>query len=323
MQITGHTLRKKICVGLLSVAASAATLTAATTNDTVDVPFKFYRHSIIVEVMVAGKGPLNMLLDTGVNPSVIDRETARAIGLKLSAQGGQGSGGGTHANRAYETSLPVVELGGLKVVEVDALASDLSKMSTALGKPLQGVLGYSLLKNRVVQFDYPKQRVRFYAKSPYPVSTAEPHPPGRTTLPFTFRDDILVEGILVNGQRTTATFDTGSNGTFQLTPAAVTRLGLEKEVREAQASHSTGFNGVAGSRGGSLDHIKIGDISVDAPKVTFFNRGAGYDDAAWELRIGNAFLKDFVVTVDYRNKSITLERPDLARQRTASRRRRA
>ena len=50
--------------------------------------------------------------------------------------------------------------------------------------------------------------------------------------------------------------------------------------------------------------------------MTFFNRGAGYDDAAWGLRIGNGFLKDFVVTVDYADKSITLEQPNHALHRT-------
>ena len=41
----------------------------------------------------------------------------------------------------------------------------------------------------------------------------------------------------------------------------------------------------------------------------FYGKGTGRDDAAWGLRIGNAFLKNFVVTVDYQRHLVTLERP--------------
>jgi hypothetical protein len=74
-------------VARLLAITSVLAAVASATNDTVEVPFEFYRDSIIVQVKVNGGGPFNMLLDTGVNPSVIDQQTAKAIGLKISAQG--------------------------------------------------------------------------------------------------------------------------------------------------------------------------------------------------------------------------------------------
>jgi hypothetical protein len=53
----------------------------------------------------------------------------------------------------------------------------------------------------------------------------------------------------------------------------------------------------------------IGAISVDAPDVVFFAKGTGRDKKPWGINIGNVFLKDFVVTIDYRRKLIILERP--------------
>lgn len=143
--------------GLLILGSLLAPRAMAADSPAVEVPFQFYRDSVVVQAKVNGKGPYNMLLDTGVNPSVIDRETAIGLGLKMSAQGEQGSGSGTDANLSYETSLPMVELGGLRATNVPALATNLSKMSKTFSKPLQGVLGYSLLKDRVVQFDYPRR----------------------------------------------------------------------------------------------------------------------------------------------------------------------
>ena len=137
-------------------------------SQTVEVPFEFYRNEIVLQVKVNGKGSFNMMLDTGTDPSAVDLKTAKEIGLKLNPIGQQATGGGTSVNLTYETELLLVEVGSLKAKNVEALAIDLSKISERLGKPLHGILGHSLLNNRIVQIDYPKRVVRFYSKSPFP-----------------------------------------------------------------------------------------------------------------------------------------------------------
>src|SRR5215831_9174864 len=112
-------------------------------NDVVEVPFDFYRNAIVVQVKVNEKGFYNMLLDTGTNPSVVDLKAAKEIGLKVASAGHQGDGGGTSTNLAYETRLPLVQLGDLTARNIAALAIDLSRPSEALGKPIHGVLGDS------------------------------------------------------------------------------------------------------------------------------------------------------------------------------------
>lgn len=294
---------------LIFLCCAGSMPNASATTGRVEVPFDLYHNSIVVQAKVDGKGPFNMLLDTGVDPSVIDLGTAREIGLKIGSTGEQGSGSGTETNLAYETKLPVLELGGLKATNIDALALDLSKTSATLGRPLQGVLGYSLLKDRVVQIDYPKRVARFYSKSPLSKAVRQARGSRLTTLPFRYQDDILVDGISVNGKKVLANLDTGSDGTFQLTPAAVAQLGLEEEVGKARVSRSVGFNGSTENREGTVKNVTLGGISVDSPKVVFYGKNTGRDNQAWGLRIGNAFLKDFVVTVDYQNHVITLKKP--------------
>ncbi len=110
--------------------------------------------------------PFDMLLDTGVDPSVVDLAVARRIGLKLAVGGFQGKGGGTDTNRAPETRLPSLRLGGLQAKNLEASAIDLSKVSAALGRPIVAVLERSLLKNRIVRIDFPGRVVRFFAKTP-------------------------------------------------------------------------------------------------------------------------------------------------------------
>jgi len=101
--------------------------------------------------------------------------------------------------------------------------------------------------------------------------------------------------------------DTGSSGSFSLTPAAVAYLGLE--VSRASVSTSVGYNNLSENREGKVSNVTIGGISVDGPAVVFFGKGTGRDKKPWGINIGNVFFKDFVVTFDYRSKVVTLERP--------------
>jgi predicted aspartyl protease len=296
-----------LCLLLAAASFSSFAQGKSSQDQVLEIPFDFYRNEIILQVKVNGKGPFNMMLDTGTDPSVVDLTTARGLGLKLQSSGATASGGGREANSIYETKLPVVEVGPLTVKNLETVALDLSKMSARLGKPLHGVLGHSFLNGRIVQIDYPKQTVRIYSRSPFAKPT-QANTPGRTVLSFRYDDNVLVDGVFVNGKKLTANLDTGSDDSFKLTPAAVTYLGLEGEFNGARTTTSVGFNGVSENREGKVDNVTVGGISVAAPAVVFFGKGTGRDKKPWGINIGNAFLKDFVLTIDYRSKLLILEK---------------
>ena len=274
----------------------------------IEVPFELIRGEIIVPVTVNGAGPFWMLLDTGVDPSVVELGTAKSLGLKIAAKGHQGDGGGTSRNLGYETSLPIVQLGGFTATKIDALAIDLSKISTKLGRPIGGVLGYSLFKNRIVQIDYPNRKVRFNTNGASCAAAAQSRPEC-TKLSFRYKNEILATGVTVDGKPVITNVDTGSNSYFQLTPAAVDKLGLSEDVARAHESSSVGFNGDLKNREGTVSNVTVGTISRNDPTVVFVGKGMGMDKELWDLRIGSAFLKDFVVTLDYQHGHITLSVP--------------
>src|ERR1700730_4098285 len=179
----------------------------------VEVPFQFVANQIVVEVRIAGKGPYNMLVDTDTDPSAIDLATARELGLSQDSKNFPATGGGTDANVVHLTRLPSVELGSVVAKEVLAGAIDLSKLSAKLGKPIQGVLGYSFLKDRIVQIDYPEAKIRFYTESPYPGIQDQPNTVDKIAMAFRYDDGVLIDSVFVNGQKLKATLNTGSSST--------------------------------------------------------------------------------------------------------------
>jgi predicted aspartyl protease len=294
---------------LLTAACFCAFAQSKTSQEQAwEIPFDFYRNEIVLQVKVNGKGPFNVMLDTGTDPSVVNLNTARELGLKLQAQNRPASGGGTDANLIYQTKLPLVEVGPLTVKNVETVALDLSKMSERFGKQLHGVLGHSLLNGRIVQIDYPHRMLRIYSRSPF-AKDDHSNTVNRTVLSFRYDDNVLVDDVFVNGKKLTANLDTGSDDTFKLTPAAVAYLGLEEEFNRGRTSTGVGFNGASENREGKVNNVTIGGISVAAPAVSFFGKGTGRDKKPWGINIGNAFLKDYVVTIDYRSKLLILEKP--------------
>lgn len=111
------------CLWLASACVCCYAQGQPSDEQVVKIPFDFYRSEIILQVNVNAKGPFNMLLDTGIDPSVVDLVTARVLGLKLQALNKPASGGGTEAALIYQTRLPVVQVGGL-TVNTDLIPSE-------------------------------------------------------------------------------------------------------------------------------------------------------------------------------------------------------
>ena len=298
---------RKVYVGPLFYWGAVITLLSihvtGQTNSTIEVPFELVKNEIVVSVSMNDQGPFEMLVDTGTDPSAVDLGTARKIGLKLSETGRRSAGGGTDVNIGYKCRLSSVKLGGLSAKDVDAGAIDLAKISERMGRHIDGVLGHSFLNHRIVQFDYPAKVLRFFEKTPAGGTAAK-----FTSLPFRYDDDILIDGILVNGTSVTAVLDTGSGNSFTLSPFGVEKLGLSDQYKLANTKVSVGYNGQFESYAGKLRNVTIGNISIDEPNTIFFTRGTGHDKVPWSLNIGNAFLKEYVVTIDYKRKTVTLEK---------------
>jgi hypothetical protein len=207
--------------------------------------------------------------------------------------------------------LPTVELGSVTAKQVAAATIDMSKISARIERPIAGVLGYSFLKDRIIQIDYGNLKLRFFAESPYPRIQLTANTVNTIAMNFRREEgDVIVDSVFVNNEKMRATLDTGSSGSFSLTPEAVALLGLEDDAAEGKTETSVGYNGQYEKKNGTLKSIRMGRYSAEGVQASFFPPKTGHDNRPWQVNIGNAFFQDFVMTFDFKDKIVVFERVD-------------
>ncbi|MBZ5585041.1 MAG: aspartyl protease family protein [Acidobacteriia bacterium] len=276
----------------------------------VELAFDFIHNQIVLRAMIEDRGPFNFVLDTGTYTSTIDTQLARELGLRLGPQRTV-AGAGTARNPGQRTVCPELRLGDLVVHNLDAVAIDLAGMSEFLGRPLHGVLGFSFLSARAVRIDYFRRRIRFSDPDPS-------RPPSRSddarfiAFPMVFRENSVLpvlQDCYVNGARLPVTIDTGSSLGLILFPQAVEKLGLRELARAGIPMQAGGYLGRARLTKGWATSVKLKTIDLGAIEVAYVQRGYG-DTEQLERRggnLGNAVLQDFILTLDYPGRTVTLE----------------
>src|SRR5215213_1567698 len=139
-------------------AQIAAPVVATVPGAPADIPFDLYRGNRIVLAGAVNGTATEMPLDSGAGVTTIDRDFAKAIGLKkgMTTQA-LGSGGTQSAELVQDVTL---EAGNLRLSGVTVAVIDLDPIEKAIGRPIPVILGRELFMNSVVGFDFQRQRMR-------------------------------------------------------------------------------------------------------------------------------------------------------------------
>lgn len=244
----------------------------------------------VVSVLLNGRGPYRVILDTGAAGTVLAEPLARALGLPEQARAAMGAGGSGKRVPATLTRLDSIRLDGLTLAGVAAVFGDLS-VAQRVAPDVQGILSAGLLDGLLLSFDYPAGRLRI---EPGELPAAD----GETVFAWPAED--AVPSLLVDmaGLPLRMDLDTGANGGFMLA------AGVEQQL-DWLASPTAGrplrsVDGETATRDGRLrGRVRIGEHAFVDPAVSV--RAAGD-----RSRVGYGVLKDFVVTLDARNRRVRL-----------------
>lgn len=245
---------------------------------------------ILVPVSVNGRRA-SFLLDTGAGATVLDAALARELGLegrgRLQARGAAGSDAAAFVT-VERFELPGVELRGQTVVTLD-----LAPVAEAIGRPVDGVLGYDFLSRFAVRMDYPGRRLGLW-----PSGTFAPDP-GATRLRLQIESNVpRVEGVLNGIHRGSFLVDTGNGSALLLHSPFVREQGLQGD-----GGGSFRVSGVGGSdsmESASVDSLRLGDrVFRDVPALLARAESGAVAIHGAIGNIGGALFAEGVLAFDY------------------------
>jgi hypothetical protein len=279
-------LRFSFYIALLFVAGLLKALPAATVI--AELPMQFREGLLWVEVTVAQSDqPLSFLVDSGASASVLDLATTRRLGLQL---------GPKVEVTAVATTLaghwPVKFSGKLGPISLpgEYLGLDLSKLSRACNRAINGLIGADFFRGRVVQLDYAAGKLRLLSL-----------PPATATSKFVpiqnracgFRIAVNVNG----GKRQWVRLDTGCATAFQWVTS--------KERAECRTSNpAVGLAELSIPQ--TMTGLRIGTYHFDTVPTGLHHKAIFPGESGL---LGNGLLARFgVVTIDAKSGRLFLGR---------------
>ena len=158
-----HTVCALVLLMLFSGPALGQTFAPRTTNQprmpSGNLEFRLHQdYLIVVEGNLGDLRTQNLLIDTGTDPTVLDKRVARKLHLKLEhARIGMIS----HDVDAWRTVLPTCEVGPITCRNFNVLVEDLSFLERGLGTRIDAVIGLDVLSSLSFTIDYRKGRILF------------------------------------------------------------------------------------------------------------------------------------------------------------------
>lgn len=295
------TSRKSISAfGLLSLSLTltaplvpgASAFAQPGTTDTVrvtavEIPFRLYSGNlVVVKATVGAIKNVNMIVDTGTNPSAISKELA--IRLKLT---GRSVSLETLNGPIQAQSLTVsdIQLGSFHVSALRVLAQDFATMERNLGVSIGGIVGLDILGAGPFTIDYQKKTVIFGAAAAL-----------RNAVPLASTAPFLTARATVNGQQLRLLLDSGTRELL------VFRGRLQTAPREAHLDRTSSVFTTGGSAQLSWlrTMVSLGTSDLGAHKVAIAESDA---DLGIDGLLGLAGMGFHRVSFDFEKRHFSWE----------------
>lgn len=129
------------------------------------LPFEKVGSYIVLKVNVGNSGPLNFILDTGLKNTIItELHKIQSIDLTLNDRRqmqGLGQGLTMDAMISYNNTLKIGKL-LLHNKTVFVLENDIFNLSSKTGRRINGLIGFDIFIDHIVEINYSRSRIYFY-----------------------------------------------------------------------------------------------------------------------------------------------------------------
>lgn len=287
----------------LLLAAIVFIFNAQSQSPITSIPFELFGDHIIIQVSIDDSEPLDFIFDTGSGYTVLDEDITKKLGL---------SGKKIEMNEAsYNWQLikhnTIAINDFLMEKNIKVYSTDFDHLEISLGKDLDGIVGYDLLRHHSVYVNFDEKLIYIYDLGAAPKKG--------DAIPFTFDTSIpVVEGnvVLNNNEPHDGTFYfiTGAGTTVDFnTPYAaefdvINKTGkhysyLVKGLSKNETPHYEGHVISFSFGNQKVEDLPIG-ISTAKEGIQASKSVAGI--------IGSQIIRMYNFTIDYGAKMIYLEK---------------
>lgn len=277
-----------------------ATLPATVVSMHATVPIDNLGGVLVVKATIDGRGPFNLVLDTGAGSTVLTPRVFQALRLSPSGRG-TAAGLGTHSVGEQHVVLDDVEVGAAAARDVAAAIIDLPPDLTYQGKygTIDGILGYTFMKNFAVTVDYAHDSATF----------ARPGTNDSSPLPMTLVHSAPMVHGSVNGVPALLMLDTGNNGiSIASAQFAQKAGGLSRPGCAVAEQTHEGVGGMVSTPLVRVRDIRVGNSVIHnvALAISSAREEALAGSSGPDLILGYDFLRRFRVVVDYLHNRLYL-----------------
>jgi hypothetical protein len=266
------------------------------------IPFQLSSNFVLVQLRVNNSRPLWFLLSTA-STSVIDTRIAKELGLPVRGQ---------EKSPATENSIggaliPAVSLAlpGVTTFNQAVAVLPLEFLSSIIGQPIAGLIGYDFINQFVVEVDYATRKMNVYAPATYRYSGSG------DVLPIKFIDKrpFIAVKITMDGREAvegTVELETASSGVLVVNRSFAQAHQLLKSVKGFRLGNVGGAGGsMSRTLQGRVTNIQVGRFMINNPLVTFSQAEGAQADGDGQL--GGEVLRRFRLVLDYARQRIILE----------------
>jgi hypothetical protein len=274
------------------------------------VPFEHVNNLIIIPVSINDSRPLKFIFDTGVRTTLVTELSAKDELIIRDAQKkrvyGLGEGEPLEAYHSESNSMKTRRING-KDITINVLMENIFHLSEKLGVDVNGLIGYDLIKNFIVEINYSSKILTFHNPEYFRMKSKK-----TDTLPITlYKNKPYTKGAVTLKNNETIPvnllIDTGASDALWLFATSNDRITIPQ--KSIKVYLGKGLNGDVNGYKGRISELQFGAYSF-SNLVTSFPDSISINYTIFQDgrngTLGAETLRRFRVFLDYQNNAIYL-----------------
>jgi len=300
-QINFESMKLYVSISLFFVVFSVFAQKPITT-----IPFELHGDHIIIKMSVDGSAPLDFIFDTGDGLTVLDLEKAKELNLPLNHKKLTTSIQGTITGADVKhNTLSINDL--LMEKNVNIYATSINHLEMSIGRKLDGIIGYDLLRHHSIRINYDDMLFEIYKSGEGPKIGDAVNIKMVNAMPVLETSAVLNNDEIISGD---FYIYTGAGTTLDFN----TPIAKEKNIIDKTGQHySYLIKGLGDIESlhyeGRVKSFTVGSSQfTDLPIGISQSLGGVQGDKKTAGIIGNRLLKQYNMTIDISTSKIYLEK---------------